>query len=82
MKFIEAENGIDTNVPVPEQWPFSRLQPGNSFKVADVMEDYLRRRRARANVWAGAKRYMQKHPGITLIVRNDRDHNIRCWRTE
>ena len=64
---------VEKNIAIPEVFPFSQMQPGDSFLIpANV-------KRTTASV--AAKRYGKKH-NVKFVSRKMDNGAIRIWRVE
>jgi hypothetical protein len=62
---------IDKGVPIPNRFPFDKMEVGDSFVITT--------KRQTASV--AARRYGDKH-NMRFITRQMPDGTIRCWRTQ
>jgi hypothetical protein len=62
---------IDKGVPIPNRFPFDKMEVGDSFVITT--------KRQTASV--AARRYGDKHR-MKFVTRQMPDGTIRCWRTQ
>jgi hypothetical protein len=62
---------IDKGVPIPNRFPFDKMEVGDSFVITTK----------RSTAAVAARRYGDKH-GMKFITRQMPDGAIRCWRTK
>jgi hypothetical protein len=62
---------IDKGVPIPNRFPFSKMEVGDSFVITTK----------RHTAYVAARRYGDKR-GMKFITRQMPDGTIRCWRTK
>jgi hypothetical protein len=62
---------IDKGVPIPNRFPFDKMEVGDSFVITTE----------RQTASVAARRYGDKH-NMRFITRQMPDGTIRCWRTQ
>lgn len=64
---------VEKNIPMPGVFPFSQMQPGDSFLIPGHIK--------RSTASVAAKRYAQKHK-VKFVSRKMDNGAIRMWRVE
>jgi hypothetical protein len=68
---FKIEKGVPMPAPKPDKYPFSDMQPGDSFEVSTVFQQHVR---MAANHWG------RRHSGEKFTVRKSGVGVHRCWR--